>query len=537
MTRAERRSRTSRGPRRGATIVLAPVLGLAACAEQQENDQVAVDHVDDGGHDDHAAAPGRAGRRHVDRADRRQGRVHRRGDAGRTCSRSATSSTSTSRPARRRRTRPTARSPRDGRWTFAPDATARLPHPRARARAGGPQEVQRHRGRRVAERQRRRRRRSRLGEPARGDRASRRRVGRRVGAAHRRRGRARAREGRRRPGAEAAGKGLKAIDPARYGSLEHPGDGFSFDIFTQVARAVRAGAGLDGLQPQAGHRRRRVAVGVRARHVLQRRATAHARVRRLLRAQPRRGRAAARRAGQVRRHRRRDRRHADDLPHRSGRADPRHPDRDRRREHPQLVRGAPARQRSLPALGGRRHRARRPRTSSGASAKYIDCGVPINNGPMHIVAKAALRALTNWVDTGTRRRSSRRASTWPPGATPEIRRNADGIALGGIRTPPVDVPGRGAVGRARARTRRRSACCSVRRSRSPRRGSRSSIRHAPPTCSATTPPPTRRSRPASRSPRTAPPCSRSPTPPRFRAEPVGHPPRTSIHVRLSAVVG
>ena len=45
------------------------------------------------------------------------------------------------------------------------------------------------------------------------------------------------------PGAEAAGKGLKAIDPARYGSLEHPGDGFSFDIFTQVARAVRAGRG------------------------------------------------------------------------------------------------------------------------------------------------------------------------------------------------------------------------------------------------------------------------------------------------------
>ena len=27
-----------------------------------------------------------------------------------------------------------------------------------------------------------------------------------------------------------------------------------------------------------------------------------------------------------------------------------------------------------------------------------------------------------------------------PGATPEIRRDADGIALGGIRTPPVDVP-------------------------------------------------------------------------------------------------
>ena len=27
-----------------------------------------------------------------------------------------------------------------------------------------------------------------------------------------------------------------------------------------------------------------------------------------------------------------------------------------------------------------------------------------------------------------------------PGASPQVRRNADGIALGGIRTPPVDVP-------------------------------------------------------------------------------------------------
>ena len=60
------------------------------------------------------------------------------------------------------------------------------------------------------------------------------------------------------PGAEGlAGKGLKAIDPARYGSLEHPGDGFSFDIFTQVARALREGGpALGGLQPRAGARGR-----------------------------------------------------------------------------------------------------------------------------------------------------------------------------------------------------------------------------------------------------------------------------------------
>jgi len=35
------------------------------------------------------------------------------------------------------------------------------------------------------------------------------------------------------PGAEQQGKGLKAIDPARYSSLQHPGDGYAFDIFTR----------------------------------------------------------------------------------------------------------------------------------------------------------------------------------------------------------------------------------------------------------------------------------------------------------------
>src|SRR5262249_38090381 len=49
------------------------------------------------------------------------------------------------------------------------------------------------------------------------------------------------------PGGEAfAGKGLKVIDPARYGSLTHPGDGYSFDIFTQVARAALEGGPLLG---------------------------------------------------------------------------------------------------------------------------------------------------------------------------------------------------------------------------------------------------------------------------------------------------
>jgi Alpha/beta hydrolase domain len=57
------------------------------------------------------------------------------------------------------------------------------------------------------------------------------------------------------PGAEdlGAGKGLKGIDPARYGKLHHPGDAYSYDIYTQVARGLRSpGRGkadpLDGLR-------------------------------------------------------------------------------------------------------------------------------------------------------------------------------------------------------------------------------------------------------------------------------------------------
>jgi len=40
---------------------------------------------------------------------------------------------------------------------------------------------------------------------------------------------------------------LKAINPDRYGSLVHPGDSFSYDIFSQAAQSVREPAGIDPL--------------------------------------------------------------------------------------------------------------------------------------------------------------------------------------------------------------------------------------------------------------------------------------------------
>ena len=73
----------------------------------------------------------------------------------------------------------------------------------------------------------------------------------------------------------------------------------------------------------------------------------------------------------------------------------------------------------------------------GGNSASFDCGLPINNGPMHVVAKAAFHALKAWINQGTPPVIAPRIVVAPG---PVIKRNADGIALGGIRTPPVDVP-------------------------------------------------------------------------------------------------
>ncbi len=50
-----------------------------------------------------------------------------------------------------------------------------------------------------------------------------------------------------------AGKGIRSIDPARYDTLHHPGDAYSYDMYTQIARALRSPAGkgpLGTLRPR-----------------------------------------------------------------------------------------------------------------------------------------------------------------------------------------------------------------------------------------------------------------------------------------------
>ena len=47
-------------------------------------------------------------------------------------------------------------------------------------------------------------------------------------------------------------QGLSTWDPERYGTLHHPGDDYSFDIFTQAARAVGAARDHGGIDPMGG---------------------------------------------------------------------------------------------------------------------------------------------------------------------------------------------------------------------------------------------------------------------------------------------
>ncbi|MCL9795444.1 alpha/beta hydrolase domain-containing protein [Frankia sp. AgKG'84/4] len=242
------------------------------------------------------------------------------------------------------------------------------------------------------------------------------------------------------PGASGlAGKGLKTIDPARYGSLTHPGDGFSFDIYTQITRALRTGAALDGLRPQkviaAGESQSAFAL-----------TTYYNGVQPLTRAFDAffvhsRGAAGLPLVGAGQ--------NADlagaifnspatfrtdqsapvldvqtetDLTGLLNSAKARQPDSDRFR---------------LWEVPGTAHADAH---LIGPTASSFDCGVPINNGPMHLVVKAAWRALITWVTAGHAPATAPRIALSQSGSSTSVTRDADGIALGGIRTPPVDVP-------------------------------------------------------------------------------------------------
>jgi alpha/beta hydrolase family protein len=78
------------------------------------------------------------------------------------------------------------------------------------------------------------------------------------------------------------------------------------------------------------------------------------------------------------------------------------------------------------------------RTPTNQPSPNFTCGVPINTGPQTFVLRAAVATLLQWVARGKAPRSAPRLQT--AGTPAHIVRDADGIALGGIRTPAVDAP-------------------------------------------------------------------------------------------------
>lgn len=249
---------------------------------------------------------------------------------------------------------------------------------------------------------------------------------------------------------------LKVVNPARYGSLTHPGDSFSYDIYTQAARAVRGHGTLDlfaDLTPE-----RVLAVGesqsafrlvtyINAVHrlagaydgfLVHSRASGGAQLSQA--PQP----AIALPSPAVLR--------TDlDVPVMTfqtetdvisfGAYAARQPDTDRLRLW-EVAGTAHADVYTLVTGGG----------DLGTSPDIDDliitaepipgiltCASPINAGPQHWVLKAALAALDRWVRDDTAPPTAPRielTATTPP----QVARDARGNALGGIRTPQLDVP-------------------------------------------------------------------------------------------------
>jgi hypothetical protein len=237
-------------------------------------------------------------------------------------------------------------------------------------------------------------------------------------------------------GAGIVGKGLKKLDPDRYGTLLHPGDAFAYDIYTQVARGLRAGDGLGGLRPERllslGESQSAAMLVTYANGVqpLARQFDGflvHSRGA---------GAAPLGAAGQA----------IDVISGFFGtptviRNDLEVPVVVLEMETDVVALGyVAARQDDSDTLrlwevAGAAHA---DRFLLGPTAETLGCAGPVNDGPQQYVVPAALRSLDHWVRTGAAPSRAERLAT--EGSPPTATRDADGIIVGGIRTPLVDAP-------------------------------------------------------------------------------------------------
>ncbi|MEO6989772.1 MAG: alpha/beta hydrolase domain-containing protein [Aquihabitans sp.] len=245
------------------------------------------------------------------------------------------------------------------------------------------------------------------------------------------------------PGTESlAGVGLKAFNADRYGDLSHPGDAYSYDIFTQVGRALRADDGtllgdveMDRMlavgESQSGFTLTTYANGVQPLTEQFDGFLIHSR-----------GGAAAPLRGSA------------DVIDIAGaiageptiiRADLDVPVLILESESDVLsfLNFYPARQPDTDRIrvwevAGTAHADAH---LLGPVAGLAGCPTDINAGPHHFVVKAALRSLDRWVANDELPPSGDPLTVDPDAeGGPAYVRDADGIVEGGIRTPQVDVP-------------------------------------------------------------------------------------------------
>ena len=239
-----------------------------------------------------------------------------------------------------------------------------------------------------------------------------------------------------------AGRGLRALDPERYGDLHHPGDAFSYDIYTQVARALREPGDVDplgGFEPerllavgesQSGFALTTYVNGVQPLTLAYDGFFVHSR-----------GGAAAPLgepdagidiAGTIGGQPTQIRTDIDapvlvletesDVVGILNYLPARQPDSDRFR---------------LWEVAGTAHA---DAFLLGPTAEGLGCPTAINDGPHHFAVKAGLRSLDDWVRSGDAPPEAPRLEVDESGGAPAYVTDDNGNVVGGIRTPHVDVP-------------------------------------------------------------------------------------------------
>ncbi len=266
-------------------------------------------------------------------------------------------------------------------------------------------------------------------------------------------------------GAQSAGvnaprTGLKAWDPVRYRSLSHPGDPFSFDIFSQAIRALRRPGDVD---PLPGFEIRHVLATGRSQSAMRlityiNAVHAHAPLVDGYLVHSRGAAPAGLRADRLTGV-------ADPLPAGAHiRADIDVPVLDVQAEgdmvtlRSHLARQDPHDNLRHWEIAGAAHAevpvwvvsdATPPSDGPGGFAAG-GCAAPVNAAPHHAVVKAALHALARWVREGVVPPQSPRIELGDPTTEDPVQRDRFGNARGGIRLPQVEAPTATLDGRANA---------------------------------------------------------------------------------------